>query len=106
MHRVGRTARMGRQGQALLLLRPEEDSYVKFLELRKIPLRRRDPEVTLPSLHPELTQLLIAGRDVMEKAAKAYVSYVRAYKVCARLCRRAISPTSLREISNASYLRL
>ena len=88
MHRVGRTARMGRLGQALLMLRPHEDSYVNFLELRKVPLRRREPTPALPPLHPELTQLLIADRDVMEKAAKAYVAYVRAYKVRTLLRRR------------------
>ena len=36
VHRVGRTARMGRQGQALLLLRHHEDAYVHFLQLRKV----------------------------------------------------------------------
>ncbi len=36
MHRVGRTARMGRAGSALVLLMPHEVTYVDFLRLRKV----------------------------------------------------------------------
>ena len=82
VHRVGRTARMGRQGSALLLLRPKEDTYTQFLALRKVPLQPMQPagpDGALPPLRPQLTPLLIADRAVMEKAAAAYVSVVRAY---------------------------
>ena len=41
VHRVGRTARMGRSGQALVLLLPHEASYVEFLRLRKVDSERR-----------------------------------------------------------------
>lgn len=36
IHRVGRTARMGRSGSALALLTPNEAHYVEFLKLRKV----------------------------------------------------------------------
>jgi ATP-dependent RNA helicase DDX55/SPB4 len=36
IHRVGRTARMGRSGSALALLTPNESHYVDFLKLRKV----------------------------------------------------------------------
>lgn len=36
VHRVGRTARMGRAGAALALLLPHEMTYVEFLRVRKV----------------------------------------------------------------------
>lgn len=36
VHRVGRTARMGRTGHALTLLLPHELPYVDFLRIRKV----------------------------------------------------------------------
>ena len=42
VHRVGRTARMGREGAALLYLAPHEASYVEFLEVRHIKVTPHD----------------------------------------------------------------
>jgi hypothetical protein len=39
VHRVGRTARMGRSGYALVYLLPTEVAYVELLRLRKVPLQ-------------------------------------------------------------------
>ena len=36
VHRVGRTARMGRLGNALIFLLPHETAYVEFLKVRKV----------------------------------------------------------------------
>ena len=39
-----------------------------------------DPVDSLVSLRPEMTKLLLADRALVEMGAKAFVSYVRAYK--------------------------
>ena len=39
VHRVGRTARMGREGTALIYLAPHESSYVEFLAVRHIKVK-------------------------------------------------------------------
>ncbi|KAL4450591.1 hypothetical protein ABPG77_000947 [Micractinium sp. CCAP 211/92] len=79
VHRVGRTARMGRTGNAVVYLLPHETSYVDFLRVRKIPLQQLHvPQ--LPCVHPELQREAETDRLVMEAGTKAFVSYVRAYK--------------------------
>ena len=80
VHRVGRTARMGRSGRALLFLRQREDAYVHFLSLRKVPLVRIEPQEGLPSLRPAITKLLVSDRALYEGSSKAFVAYLRAYK--------------------------
>jgi ATP-dependent RNA helicase DDX55/SPB4 len=80
VHRVGRTARMGRRGNALLLLRPHEDTYVPFLAVRKAPLSPMEPAAGLPPLREALTKIALADRAVMEKGARAFVSYLKAYQ--------------------------
>ncbi|WIA21355.1 hypothetical protein OEZ85_000576 [Tetradesmus obliquus] len=83
VHRVGRTARMGRSGSALALLLPNESSYVEFLRLRKVPLVEAQLMEGAPDA-AELSALLRkeaeSDREVMEKATRAFVSFVRGYK--------------------------
>lgn len=80
VHRVGRTARMGRSGSALVLLLPHELPYVEFLKLRKVPLEEGECVADVAGLAPRLRKEAEADREVMETAARAFVSYVRGYK--------------------------
>lgn len=41
IHRVGRTARMERQGRAIVFLMPKETDYVEFMRIRRVPLQER-----------------------------------------------------------------
>jgi ATP-dependent RNA helicase DDX55/SPB4 len=43
VHRCGRTARSGREGNALIILLPNEDCYVKFILInQQVPLQKLD----------------------------------------------------------------
>ncbi|KAH9945937.1 DEAD-domain-containing protein [Epithele typhae] len=94
-HRCGRTARAGRKGRAWVLLVGREADYVEFMAVRKIPLKQKhrfshdgsvvdqsdededDPEVQ--SVVTIIRQKLLADRALHDKAAKAFVSFARAY---------------------------
>lgn len=52
IHRVGRTARMGKIGHALIYLTPEEESYVNYLNIKNVYMKnlivpKRNPKVIL-----------------------------------------------------------
>ncbi|XP_057826650.1 DEAD-box ATP-dependent RNA helicase 18 [Cryptomeria japonica] len=80
VHRVGRTARMGRSGNALVFLLPKEDAYVEFLRIRRIPIQERKRSDATSNIIPQIRSAAIEDRDVMEKGLRAFVSFIRAYK--------------------------
>ncbi|KAF3433344.1 hypothetical protein FNV43_RR24446 [Rhamnella rubrinervis] len=80
IHRVGRTARMGRQGSAVVFLSPKEEAYVEFLRLRRVPLQGRKFSDDASDVVPQLRSAAKKDRDVMEKGLRAFVSHFRAYK--------------------------
>ncbi|KAG0569950.1 hypothetical protein KC19_6G127800 [Ceratodon purpureus] len=80
VHRVGRTARMGQSGNALVFLLPKEDAYVEFLRIRKVPIEERPKSDSAPDVVPLFRAAAAKDRDIMEKGLRAFVSYIRAYK--------------------------
>ena len=62
------------------MLRPQEDTYIPFLNVRRAPLATMEPVPELKPLKKQLTKFAIADRAVMEKGARAYVSYLKAYQ--------------------------
>ncbi|KAH1160466.1 hypothetical protein GLYMA_11G232900v4 [Glycine max] len=80
IHRVGRTARLGKQGHAVVFLLPKEESYVEFLRIRRVPLQERICSDDATDVVPQIRSAAKKDRDVMEKGIKAFVSYIRAYK--------------------------
>ncbi|XP_077539842.1 ATP-dependent RNA helicase DDX55 [Haemaphysalis longicornis] len=80
IHRCGRTARMGNEGSAVLLLMPSEDAYIKFLELnQKVTLEKMDPPPVINEVTSRVKKLATKDRAIYEKGVRAFVSYIKAY---------------------------
>ncbi|OWF43312.1 ATP-dependent RNA helicase DDX55-like [Mizuhopecten yessoensis] len=80
IHRCGRTARIGNKGTALIFLLPTEDAYVKFIEInQKAPLQMIEKADDVQNHLPKLQKMSIKDRSMMDKAARAYVSFVQYY---------------------------
>ncbi|KAF5390553.1 hypothetical protein D9757_002771 [Collybiopsis confluens] len=94
-HRCGRTARAGRHGRAYTLLVDREVGYVDFMAVRRIPLQKHQyitndrstgedeesqPEDPGARLFLQTVRAkLLTDRTLHDQAAKAFVSFVRAY---------------------------
>ncbi|CAB60250.1 ATP-dependent RNA helicase dbp4 [Schizosaccharomyces pombe] len=78
IHRVGRTARYNRSGNALLLLLPSEEAFLKRLESKKIAVERinvKDGKKT--SIRNQLQNLCFKDNDIKYIGQKAFISYLR-----------------------------
>ncbi|KAL4169641.1 hypothetical protein KRP22_010559 [Phytophthora ramorum] len=81
VHRVGRTARAGRSGCALSFLSSNEDAYVNFLKIRKVPCEEMTlPLDTMEDVLPNVKSFILEDRDLLEKGTKAFMAFVRSYK--------------------------
>lgn len=81
VHRCGRTARIGNQGNALLFLLPAEESYVDFISInQKVPLQPFEIEETVTDIVPNLRKMATKDRDIYEKGMRAFVSFVQFYR--------------------------
>lgn len=80
VHRCGRTARIGNFGSAVVILMPSEEAYVDFIfRNQKVLLDELKPLEPLASVIPLMRKLQIGDRALMDKAMRAFVSYVQAY---------------------------
>jgi len=92
-HRCGRTARLGKEGKAIVFLTPKEDTYVEFLKIRKIPMKeiakyedeeikenvKKSTIINSKLINEQLLKNNSKDRELYEKSVKAFVSWVRAY---------------------------
>lgn len=101
VHRVGRTARAGKSGQAILFLTPTEIEFIKNLEDKRIRISQGNMEEYLNVLvHADLNakngheaasnlqhkfELLIKDdAEMYESACRAFMSWVRSYSTFSR----------------------
>ncbi|XP_072252613.1 ATP-dependent RNA helicase DDX18 [Leuresthes tenuis] len=81
IHRVGRTARgINGKGHALLILRPQELGFLRFLKQAKVPLSEFEFSWSKVSdIQSQLEKLIEKNYYLHKSAQEAYKSYVRAY---------------------------
>lgn len=84
VHRSGRTARNGHEGESIVFLMPNEKSMIDFLKLKGLLIERTE----LPSKaksEESNSKFYEIGKSIMNKeilnlSVRAFVSYVRGYK--------------------------
>nr|XP_061799463.1 ATP-dependent RNA helicase DDX18 [Nerophis lumbriciformis] len=81
IHRVGRTARgINGRGHALLILRPQELGFLRFLKQAKVPLSEFEFSwAKISDIQSQLEKLIEKNYYLHKSAQEAYKSYVRAY---------------------------
>ncbi|XP_033327052.2 putative ATP-dependent RNA helicase pitchoune [Megalopta genalis] len=81
IHRVGRTARgEGSSGHALLILRPEELGFLRYLKQAKVPVNEFDFSWDkIADIQLQLEKLISKNYFLNMSAKEAFKAYVRAY---------------------------
>ncbi|XP_044595106.1 probable ATP-dependent RNA helicase CG8611 [Cotesia glomerata] len=114
VHRIGRTARAGTSGTAIIFLTPPEIEFIRMLESRKIRIKQEDMDEILAklmgplsrqhtiqeaatSLQNKFENFLLNDSKLYNAACKAYSSWVRFY---------TSYPRDMREIFNRQTLHL
>jgi len=82
IHRVGRTARgEGGKGHALLMLRPEELGFLRYLKQANVPLNEFEFGWNkVSNIQPQMEKLISKNYFLNLSAKEAFKSYVRAYE--------------------------
>ncbi|CAN7141782.1 unnamed protein product [Brassica rapa subsp. narinosa] len=79
-HRVGRTARLGKEGRSIVFLLPEEEDYVEFMRRRGVFCQEKKCSEEASDVIPIIRSLAMKDRAVYEKGKRAFVSFVHGYK--------------------------
>merc|ERR1712013_912580 len=82
IHRVGRTARgEGGKGHALMILRPEELGFLRYLKQANVPLNEFEFSWSkVSNIQPQLEKLISKNYFLNISAKEAYKAYVRAFE--------------------------
>ncbi|KAG5470629.1 hypothetical protein LSCM1_01875 [Leishmania martiniquensis] len=80
IHRIGRTARAGTVGNALLFLTPEEAPFVRYLANYGIHMEKYPMPEQLPNIQEKLEHVLQLDEVVAKSAVTAFRAHVGAYQ--------------------------
>lgn len=82
IHKVGRTARCTRRGNAILFLMPHELRFISFMKTHKVLIRERMfDEKMAPNVGSYLVRLVAETEKLMEMATEAYGEYISKYNL-------------------------
>lgn len=76
IHRVGRTARAGARGAAVLFLTPSETSFLSYLASKHVPMREIGIRPQLLQVSREIFVALVV-QGLKYAAQKAFIAYIR-----------------------------
>jgi ATP-dependent RNA helicase DDX55/SPB4 len=83
IHRVGRTARVGHEGNSIILLDKSELKFINLMKQKNIqinPYEHLDTNLEQAcSIYEKLRELNISDKWIYDKAVKAFVSFIRFY---------------------------
>jgi len=80
IHRVGRTARAGGRGRALLFLLPQELGFLRYLKAANVPLNEYEfPPSKIANIQAQLERLVEKNYYLHKSARDGYRSYIQAY---------------------------
>jgi ATP-dependent RNA helicase DDX18/HAS1 len=80
IHRVGRTARAGGRGKALLFLLPSELGFLRYLRKARIPLNEFEfPSNKIANVQSQLEKLIEGNYHLNSSARDAFRSYLQSY---------------------------
>jgi ATP-dependent RNA helicase DDX18/HAS1 len=80
IHRVGRTARAGKSGKALMFLLPTEIGFLRYLKQAKVPLNEYEfPASKITNVQGQLEKLIEKNFYLHTSAKEAYRGYLQAY---------------------------
>lgn len=80
VHRVGRTARAGKRGKALLFLLPSEKGFLRYLKQSGVPLNELSyPDKHLANIQTKLEDIISTNYYLYKTATEAFESYIKSY---------------------------
>jgi len=82
VHRIGRTARAGKEGESLILLQLHEMPYVELLKSRRVTILeyKQDSDIGDSAVKECCRELMKSDKDIIDKSSNAFVAFIRYYK--------------------------